>query len=60
MARGEGQVLEFVALVHVDVVDAHQLKIHGVVLACFERVHDGLQLGFQIRLAFEAAFEHGA
>ena len=60
VARGEGQVLEFVALVHVDMVDAHQLKIHRIVLTRFERVHDGFQLGLQIHLALDTPFEHGA
>ena len=32
------------ALVHVEVVDTHEAEVHGVVLACFQRVRHLLQL----------------
>ena len=60
MPGRESQVLEFVALVHVEVVDTHEAEVHGVVLACFQRVRHLLQLGFQVGLAFLTPFHHGA
>lgn len=44
VARVEHQVLELVALVHEDMVDAHLLEVHHIVRARLDGVGDGFEL----------------
>ena len=44
--------------VHEQVVDAHELEVHDVVLAVLDVESECLDFGFEVRLAFFHAFEH--
>ena len=54
----ESQVLELVALVYENVVDAHLFEVHHVVRAGFDGVFDFLQLRFKVVFAFLQSFQH--
>ncbi|TSE50845.1 hypothetical protein EH215_04283 [Phocaeicola vulgatus] len=54
----ESQVLELVALVNEDVVDAHLLEVHYVIRAGFDGVFHFLQLRHKVVLAFLQSFQH--
>ena len=60
MTGVEGEVLELVALVHKQVVDAHLPEIDHVIRARTDGVFHLLQLCLQIELALLQSFEHGA
>ena len=61
MARGEHEVLEAVALIDKDVVDAHALEVRlrHIILAGFYLVRQLLELDFQVHLALFRALELG-
>ena len=54
----EHEVLELVALVHKQVVDAHHAEVHHIVGALLNAVGDLLQFHLQIELALFQPFEH--
>ena len=58
MAGVEHQVLELVRLIDKEVVDAHHLEVHGIVLSFGDAVLYVLQLRFKRLLALLQAFEH--
>ena len=59
MACVEHQVLELVRLIHEEVVDAHHLEVHHIVLAICDAVLNIQKFGFKRLLAFLQPFEHG-
>ena len=60
MARVERQVLELVALIDKEVVDAHLLEVRHVVRPRLDGVFHLFQFGLQVELAFLQAPQHGA
>ena len=54
----EHQILELVALVHENMVDAHLLEVHHVVRARFDCVGDTLQLHGEVDLALLQSPQH--
>ena len=60
MPRVEHQVLELVAFVHEDMVDAHLLEVRYIVRAVFYGVCDLFQLGGKVELTHLQPLQHGS
>ena len=54
------EILELVALVHKDMVNAHLLEIHDAVLVLLHLILDSRYLGCQVFLALDEPFQHTA
>ena len=59
MACVEHQILELVALVHEDVVNAHPPEVRHIVRAVLNGVGNALQLGRKVVLAHLQPLKHG-
>ena len=58
MPRVESQVLELMALVNEDMVDAHLLEVHHIIRARLDGVFHFLQFRFKVVLALFQPFQH--
>ena len=58
MAGVEGQVLELMALVNEEMIDAHLLEVHHIVRAGFNGVFHLLQLCHKVVLTLLQSFQH--
>ena len=58
MTGVEHEVLELVALVHKQVVDAHHAEVHHIIGTLLDTVGYLLQLCLQVELSLFQSFEH--
>ena len=59
MSSIEHQVFELVTFVYKEVVDAHHIEVHRIILAFADTVLYLVQFYFERLFAFLQAFEHG-